>query len=80
MNLKGMLAGIQTAQPFYEKPEGYHLGAEHDQIWLYKTDRPMDTEAVQKMIDAGWFQEDVEYDDEFKAANYDPEESWTCYT
>lgn len=80
MNLKGMLIGIATAQPYYEKPDGYHLSAEHDQIWLHATNTPMTPEAVKAMIDAGWFQVDVEYEGYFKVENYDPEESWTCYT
>ena len=80
MNLKNLLAGITTLQPYYDNPDGYHLSAEHDQIWMRQTDKPLPPEVVQKMIDAKWFQEGAVYEDEFKAENYAPEESWTAYT
>lgn len=82
MNLKGMLAGILTAQPYYEKPDGYHLNAEHDQIWLAATDKMMDAPDVQKMLEAGWHQEHDgrDYGKDMTVADYRSDESWTCYT
>lgn len=41
MNLKNFIEGINTLRPYYEEPDGYHLGAEHDEIYLYATDRPL---------------------------------------
>lgn len=79
MNLKDLLTGIQVLQPYYEKPDGYHLSAEHDQIWLHSTDRPLSPEDVQKMIDASWWQERSDYSEGFKVTDYDPGESWTGY-
>lgn len=79
MNLKDILTGIKILQPYYDKPDGYHLSAEHDQIWLHSTNRPVSREDVQKLIDANWFQEDADYEDEFKVEHYDPEQSWTAY-
>lgn len=79
MNLKDIRTGIETLQPYYDKPDGYHLNAEHDQIWLDATDKPLSPEDVQKMIDASWWQERSNYDKDFTAADYDPEEGWTGY-
>lgn len=81
MNLSEILGGIETLRPFYEKPDGFHVGAEHDVVYLYATDKPLTPEAVAKMVEFGWFQEGAEYDprDGFKAENYDPSESWTAY-
>lgn len=80
MNLKDLLTGIRTLQSYYTKPEGHHLAAEHDQIWLYATDKPLPPDDVQKMIDANWWQERSDYSKDFMVAEYDPEKSWTGYT
>lgn len=80
MNLKDLLTGITTLQPYYDEPAGYHLSAEHDQIWLHSTSRPLSPEDVQKMIDASWWQEHEDYGEDFTVADYDPDESWTGYT
>lgn len=81
MNNRQIIEGLQTLQPFYDKPEGYNIGAEHDAIHAYATQKPLTPEALQKMIDLGWFQEDADYDkgDDFKPEHYDPEQSWTAY-
>lgn len=79
MNLKDLLTGITTLQPYYDKPDGYHLSAEHDQIWLCATSRPLSPEDVQKMIAANWWQERDDYGEDMKMSDYKPEESWTGY-
>lgn len=82
MNLKGMVNAISIAREFYEQPDGYHLNAEHDQIWLAPTDRPMPPDAVAAMIAAGWHQEHGErdYGKDMTVSDYRADESWTCYT
>jgi hypothetical protein len=83
MKLSDALIGIQTLQPFYDKPNGHHLGAEHDQIYLYPTNRPLTPEAEATMREAGWFQPDarpVEDADNSNTAPYDPGEGWSAFT
>lgn len=74
MNLKNFCEGLAILAPHYDKLDGYHLGAEHDQIFLYATNRPLSEEAVAKMRELGWFQ--PEQDDD---APYDPGEGWSAF-
>lgn len=75
-----IVEGIQILAKYRDKP-GWDLGAEHDVIYCFNTDRPVTPEDLQRLVDLGWFQEDADYDpsDGFKVENYDPEESWTAY-
>lgn len=79
MKLDKLIQGIQILQLYYTDPTGYHTGAEHDEIFMYRTDKPVSTEDVTKLIELGWFQQDVP-GDEFTVESYDPEESWSAYT
>ena len=81
MTVKELLDGLNVLRPYYVDPDGYTIGAEHDQIYAYSTDRPLTKEDVKRMCDLGWFQEDVEVDDDkdFGPDNYNPEESWSAY-
>ena len=74
MNLKNFMDGLQALLPYYEKPDDYHLGAEHDQIYVYRTDKPLSANDVQTMRDLGWFQ--PEQDD---GEDYDPGMGWTTF-
>lgn len=78
MNLKNFVEGITILQPYYDMPDGYHLGAEHDQIFLYATSRPVSDEDVKKLRELGWFQSEVLTDDDEKPV-YDPTEGWSAY-
>ena len=81
MKLGNLIDGLNVLRPFYNDPDGYHIGAEHDQFYAFKTDKPLTNEATQKMIDLGWFQ-DYEYtegDEDFALRHYDADESWTAY-
>lgn len=73
MDLGSFITGAEIIRKYYSAQDGYHLAAEHDQIYLYATDRPMTEEDVLTVKELGWFQDDVE-DDE-----YDPNNSWSCY-
>ena len=75
MNLKDFMDGLQTLLPNYDDQEGCHIGAEHDQFYAYRTDKPLPAEDVQKMRDLGWFQPELDDD-----AEYDPENGWSCFT
>ena len=79
MNLKDFLAGINILSPYYDKPDGYCIGAEHDQFYMYATDRPLTPEDAQKMVDLNWFQEDSDRDDDGNLI-YDDENGWSAFT
>ncbi len=82
MNVQNLVAGLAILQPYYDKPGGYHIGAEHDVIYAYPTNKPLPIEDIQKMIDLEWFQEEADYEsgtEDFSVKHYDPHESWTAY-
>lgn len=76
MRLSKFIDGLNTLRPYYTDGDGFHIGAEHDQFYAYKTDKPLTPEDVQKMLDLGWFQPEREDGD----ANYDPEDGWSAFT
>lgn len=78
MNLKKFSDGIAIIQQFYGKPEGHHISAEHDQIFLCATDKPMDDASVLKLRELGWFQDDA-VDDGKGDAVYDPNAGWSAF-
>lgn len=75
MRLTKFVDGLLTLRPYYKDPDGFHIGAEHDQFYAYKTDYPLSSEHVLKMRDLGWFQPDQDDD-----AEYDPEDGWSAFT
>lgn len=75
MKLSNFVEGLKTLQPYYDGGDGYHIGAEHDQFYAYKTERPLTPEDVQKMRDLGWFQPEQD-----EGAEYDHEEGWSAFT
>lgn len=79
MNLKNFARGLELTRPYYTDPDGYHLSAEHDQIWLHSTDKPMAEADVQAMIDAGWSQERSNYNEDMAVKHYRADESWYCF-
>lgn len=78
MKLSELITSLEIVKSYYDDPDGYHVGAEHDQIYLYVTDRPLSASHVQLMLDMGWFQEGGATEDDPSA--YDPEESWMSFT
>lgn len=82
MRLNHFVEGLQILSRYYEKPEGHHIGAEHDQFYAYATEKPLSTEDVARMLELGWFQPEAEYDhgDDMKPENYDPAEGWSAFT
>jgi hypothetical protein len=73
-----VIEGLRILQPYYDKP-GYDIGAEHDVIYGYSTNRPLSTEDQAKMRELGWFQDGVPYDENDNPGPYDPEEGWGTY-
>jgi hypothetical protein len=78
MKTENLIEGLQILAKYRDKP-GYDVGAEHDAIYAFATDRPVERADLERLIELDWFQEDAEYDDEFTAEHYAPEESWTAY-
>lgn len=81
MTLKNFLLGLEILKAHYSNPEGYHLGAEHDQIYLYATDYPLNSEEYKYLRSLNWFQpnapiEDLEDED---SALYASEEGWSVH-
>lgn len=76
MKLSNFIEGLTILRPYYSDPDGYHIGAEHDQFFAYATDRPLSDEDLNKMRGFGWFQPDVEDNDSI----YYPEEGWSAFT
>lgn len=79
MNLKDFTTGVKILAPYYDDPDGYHIGAEHDQFYMYATDKPVSKSDLEDLVNAGWFQDDVTCEDgvEFGPENYDQEEGWS---
>jgi hypothetical protein len=73
MTLENFIEGCKILQPYYENPNGYHLGAEHDQIFVYATQNPLSENDVQKMRDLGFFQPDTSEE------QYDAEDGWSAF-
>ncbi len=71
MKLNDFIDGLLTLRQYYTDPNGYHIGSEHDQLYAYKTDKPLSETDVERMRALGWFQPDQDYD-----APYDPENGW----
>lgn len=76
MNLKQFLVGVQIIRQYYHDPDGYHLDADHDVIYMYATDRPITPEHVAELLDLGWFQPD-QCEEEYV---YDSYSGWQAYT
>lgn len=75
MKLSQFIEGLQILQRYYDH-DNYCLGAEHDQLFLYATNKPLNEYDFNRLIDLGWFQPDQEsklYD------YYDQEKSWSLF-
>jgi hypothetical protein len=59
---------------------GYHIGAEHDQFYVYATNIPLAPEDVKRMVDLGWFQPDRGAGKATGPETYDPGEGWSAFT
>lgn len=81
MVTRKIIEGLNILQPYYNNPEGYNLGAEHDIIYIYPTDNPVPEPLVKRLCDLGFFQEDVEIgeDEDFGPKHYDPEKGWAAF-
>lgn len=77
MKLSNFLEGIQILRNYYADPDGYHIGAEHDEFFMHATDRPVDDKDVRRLVELGWFQPECGFE---KAEDYQPDEAWSAFT
>lgn len=77
MNLKNFIAGLQILQAHFKDGDGFHIGAEHDQFYVYKTHTPLEPSEVAALVELGWFQPDCDFE---KPGDYDPQEGWSVFT
>ena len=73
MTIAGLIEGATILRDYYDNPNGYHVGAEHDQIFLWATQRSLPPEKVARMRELGWFQSYADED------TYDPEDGWSAF-
>jgi hypothetical protein len=59
MRLNDFIEGLTTLRPYYDDLDRHHVGAEHDRIFAYATDRPLPRPDFVKMLGLGWFQTTV---------------------
>jgi hypothetical protein len=77
MRLNNFIDGLTTLSPYYDDPNGYHVGAEHDQVFAYATDHSLPKPDFVKMLGLGWFQTTVGGE---PGVTYDPATCWSCFT
>lgn len=82
MPTKDLIQGLLILQPYYDDPDGYHTGTGPDELYAYKTDRPLSAADVEKMIEHGWYQfhDGLNEDGDFSSSDYRPDNSWICLT
>lgn len=74
MKFSNFIEGLNILKPYYDNQDGFHIGAEHDQFYAYKTDRPLSSEDIEKMHNLGWFQPET------RDSKYNPEDGWSAFT
>jgi hypothetical protein len=75
MNLKDFTTGLGIISKYYNDSEGYHLGADHDVIYIYPPEGPISEEDVAALRKLEFHQES----DDDETIGYDPDESWWAY-
>ncbi len=82
MKTADIIEGLTILQKYRDKQDGYDVDAAHDELYVRRTDRPLSQQDLTRMVELHWFQEGAEYDsdDGYAVENYDPIESWNCFT
>lgn len=79
MKLSNFVDGINLLRPYYDDPDGYHIGAEHDEFYMYQTSRPLSDDDLKKLLALGWLQTDGGAHAD-SPQDYDPEAGWMAFT
>lgn len=74
MALSKFMEGLNTLRPYYDDPEGRHVGAANDLVFAWATDKRMSKDDAAKMFALGWFQSCG------RGASYDPKDGWNFHT
>ncbi len=78
MQLNNLIEGLTILRPYYDDPNGHHIGAERDQFFAYATDRPLLPKPdFEKMLGLGWFQTTVGGEPD---VTYESATGWSCFT
>lgn len=76
MKIDNFMEGLRILRPYFNSDK-YCIGAEHDQFYVYATDRPVSTEDVTRLVELGWFQPECGFE---KPEDYEPTEGWSVFT
>jgi len=79
VKLSDVVASLEILKKYYVGMGGEFLEAQHDQIFVPRTDLPIDEADRKKLDDLGWFQDEVGEDEEGNRS-YDPEAGWSAFT
>ena len=80
MQTNGIIEGLTILEKYRDDTNVYNIGAEHDIIYAYATDKPVEEKDLKRLIELGWFQEDcLNSDGEFTLDCYSSEEGWCAY-
>lgn len=77
MKLSDLIDGLEILRLYFDNPNGYHVGAEHDQFYVFATNKPVSASDVARLAELGWFQPDCGWNG---PESYDPAEGWSVYT
>jgi hypothetical protein len=78
---KNVMSGLKILLKYQGNPDSYHLGAEHDVLYFYPTDKQVCSQDIETLIALGWFQDDADTgdSDDFRSEHYDQDLSWVCF-
>ncbi len=81
MTTTAIIEGLTILEKYRDKPGGFNCGAEHDILYAFATDSPVETGDLSRLVELRWFQEDVDCgDDDFGVNHYNQDEGWACFT
>ena len=76
MKLNELIEGLKILQKYYDQPNGYNTGADHDVIYIYQTQKPVSEEDLKKLHEFGFFQSGYKLEN----GEYNPDEGWQVFT
>jgi hypothetical protein len=54
MNTKGIIEGMTILFKYYKDENGFNVGAEHDEIWMFAPDLPISDKDKDRLMKLGW--------------------------
>ncbi len=81
MKTIAIIEGLTILEKYRDEPNGFNTEIEHDMLYAYCTDEPVDDGDLNRLVELGWIQGiDFEDEGEFLTAHYNSDEDWICYT